>query len=179
MIDIRRIVTGHDGQGHSIVISDARHHVPFQSLPGFANTLLWASDGVPQVGVPGAADPVGAVASFVPAPGGTRLMLVTVPPDSAMASPSFDGAAYAQELVQKAPGFLEVFEPDAPGMHTTDTLDYGVLLDGEVWLELDDGQAVKLGQHDLVVQNGTRHAWRNRSDRPATLLFVLLGARRG
>jgi len=81
-------------------------------------------------------------------------------------------------LMDKAPGFIRVFEPDAPGMHTTDSVDYGVLLDGEVWLELDDGREVRLAPHDLVIQNGTRHAWRNKSTRQATLLFVLIGAQR-
>ena len=53
-------------------------------------------------------------------------------------------------------------EPDAPGMHTTATIDFEVVLEGEVWLELDDGEEVHLRVGDCVVQNGTRHAWRNR-----------------
>jgi quercetin dioxygenase-like cupin family protein len=64
-------------------------------------------------------------------------------------------------------------------MHTTDTVDYGIVLEGEVWLELDDGQQIHLHPHDVVVQNGTRHAWRNRSDKPVRMAFVLIGARRG
>ena len=63
-------------------------------------------------------------------------------------------------------------------MHTTDTVDYGVLLDGELHLELDNRATRRLTPHDVVVQNGTRHAWRNRSDKPATMLFVLVGASR-
>ena len=70
------------------------------------------------------------------------------------------------------------FERDNPGFHTTDTVDYGVVVRGEMTLELDDGQKVHLKQGDCVIQNGTRHAWRNRSDRPATILFVLIGAKR-
>ena len=61
-------------------------------------------------------------------------------------------------------------------MHTTPTVDYGVVLDGEVWLELDDGKTVHLKEHDVVVQNGTRHAWRNKGTKPATMAFVLIGA---
>jgi quercetin dioxygenase-like cupin family protein len=63
-------------------------------------------------------------------------------------------------------------------MHTTDSVDYDVVLDGEIVLELDDGQTVQLYKHDVVVQHGTRHAWRNVSDRPVTTLFVLVGAKR-
>ena len=80
-----------------------------------------------------------------------------------------------RENLQACPGLAETFEPD--GMHCTATVDYGIVLDGELWLELDDGRAELLTQHDIVVQNGTRHAWRNKSNRPATIAFVLIGAR--
>lgn len=175
---IRRIVTGLDGNGKSVVQSDARLEREFESLPGFANTLFWATDGVPAVGIGCDADPVPSVRSYMPGPGGTRLMVVALPPDASMGRPGFDPAAYGAEINAKVPGFAEVFEIDAPGMHTTDTVDYGVLLDGEVWLELDDGRELRLEPRDVVVQNGTRHAWRNKSDRQATLMFVLVGAQR-
>lgn len=175
---IRRIVTGLNGQGKALIQSDTRLEREFASLPGFSNTLLWATDGVPEVGVGCDADPVPAVTSYMPGPGGTRLMIVALPPDASMGLPGFDPAAYGAEVASKVPGFGEAFEIDAPGMHTTDTVDYGVLLDGEVWLELDDGREVKVEPRDVVVQNGTRHAWRNKGDRQATLLFVLVGAQR-
>ncbi|MCS0590863.1 cupin domain-containing protein, partial [Massilia norwichensis] len=70
------------------------------------------------------------------------------------------------------------FEPDSPGMHTTDTVDYGVVLDGEIWLELDNQQETKVERHQVVVQQGTRHVWRNKSDRCTTMMFVLIGATR-
>lgn len=67
---------------------------------------------------------------------------------------------------------------DNPGMHTSDSIDYDVVMEGEIHLELDDGESKKLSRGDVVVQNGTRHAWRNKSDKPATMLFVLVGAHR-
>jgi quercetin dioxygenase-like cupin family protein len=67
---------------------------------------------------------------------------------------------------------------DDPGMHTTDSVDYDVVLEGEITLELDDGKEVQLKKHDVVVQNGNRHAWRNKSSAPAVMLFVLIGAKR-
>lgn len=175
---IRRVVTGYDEQGKTVVKSDAQMQRPFESLPGFANTLLWSTDSVPRVGIGHGDDPVAAVTQYLPEPGATRLMVVSVPPDSATAAPGFDGAAFGMELAQKVPGLAETFEMDSPGMHTTDTVDYGVLLDGELWLELGDGKEVKIGPTDVVVQNGIRHAWRNKSTRPATILFVLIGASR-
>ena len=63
-------------------------------------------------------------------------------------------------------------------MHSTDSLDYGIVIDGDIWLELDDGVRTLLTTGDIAVQCGTRHAWRNKSDRPATMAFVLIGARR-
>jgi quercetin dioxygenase-like cupin family protein len=63
-------------------------------------------------------------------------------------------------------------------MHTTDTIDYEVVISGEVWLELDDGAEVHLHPGDTVVQNGTRHAWHNKTDEPCVLAVALIGARR-
>ena len=91
------------------------------------------------------------------------------------ASPGFDGEAALRETLAVSPGLAERFEPD--GMHTTPTIDYAIVLDGEIWLELDGARITHLRQHDVVIQNGTRHAWRNKSERSATLAFVLIGAR--
>lgn len=60
-------------------------------------------------------------------------------------------------------------------MHVTPTLDYAIILDGELWLELDDGEPSRLSAGDLVVQQATRHGWRNKGTRPATIAFVMLG----
>jgi quercetin dioxygenase-like cupin family protein len=67
-------------------------------------------------------------------------------------------------------------ERDNPGMHTTATVDFDMVLSGEVWLELDGGAERMLRAGDCVIQNGTRHAWHNRSDAPCVMLVVLLGA---
>jgi quercetin dioxygenase-like cupin family protein len=63
-------------------------------------------------------------------------------------------------------------------MHTTDTIDFEYVVSGEVWLELDDGVEVKLSAGDTLVQNGTRHAWRNKSAEPCALVVFLVGAHR-
>ena len=90
----------------------------------------------------------------------------------------FDAVAAAQEFAQLQPDMAAVQERDHPGMHRTETIDYVIVLDGEVYLELDDHQEVLLKPHDAIIQNGTRHAWRNRSDRSVLLAVVLIGARR-
>jgi hypothetical protein len=174
---IRRVVTGHSDAGRAVVKADGtppRTSV-FQHIPGMVSRLVWATAAVPALPHDGA-DPTSAVTSIVPGPGESRLLVVTFPPDSVFASPDFDGAAAQRENLAVSPGLAERFEPD--GMHETPTVDYGIVLDGEVWLELDNGCAQRLVQHDVVVQNGTRHAWRNKSTRPATLAFVLIGAAR-
>jgi hypothetical protein len=179
-MQIRRIVTGHDGAGKSVFVSDseAPRTTEFTHVPGFVTSLLWET--LPGVVVPWAreGDPAVAARSWTPSAGGTNLMFITFPPDAVMMSPSFDPAAAGGEYLRVLPGLAEKFEMENPGMHTTDSVDYGVLLDGEMHLELDDGVTKKLATGDVVIQNGTRHAWRNKSDKAATMLFVLVGAKR-
>ena len=103
--------------------------------------------------------------------------MISLPPDSVMAAPLDPQRAFG-EMAEALPGLIECFEPEAPGMHRTPTIDYLVILEGELWLELDDGQERLVRSGDVVIQNGTRHAWRNKSNKPATMLFVLVGANR-
>jgi quercetin dioxygenase-like cupin family protein len=90
----------------------------------------------------------------------------------------FDPEAAGREYLEFLPGLAESFDPDGSGMHRTATVDYDVIVSGELWLELDDGELRHLRAGDIVIQNGTRHAWRTRSDSPAVMLAVLVGARR-
>ena len=179
-MQIRRVVAGIGVDGKSRVLQDgaAPRAADYLSVPGFASVLLWSSAAEPAVGAGLAAADKTPTASFVPASGETRLMMVTFPPDSVMMRADFDAAAFGAEFGQNAPGLAEAFEREHPGMHTTDSIDYDIVLEGEITLELDDGVQVPLKHHEVVVQHGTRHAWRNRSDRPATMLFVLIGAAR-
>ncbi len=72
----------------------------------------------------------------------------------------------------------EVMEPDPPGMHTTETIDINLVISGEIWLELDDGAELQLKTDDCVVQNGTRHAWHNKTDAACTMVVAIVGAQR-
>jgi hypothetical protein len=173
----RRVVTGHSG-GKAVSVSDGPSPKAkvYNSVPGQGSTLLWATSAVPEV--PHRGEAVSASTGYVPAPGETRFLFVTFPPDSVMMSPNFNPAAAGAEYMEHMPELASKFEMDHPGMHTTDTVDYGIVLEGEVWLELDDGKQIHLQAHDAVVQNGTRHAWRNKTQTPVKMAFVLIGASR-
>lgn len=172
-----RIVTGHDSAGHSEILYDGPPHGgAFCHTPGFEVGIVWRTGAAPAIEPRG--DDAGALAaSVLPVPGGTTALLVSFPPDSALDA-DFDPVAAAGEYAERLPGLAECFEPDAPGFHRSDTIDYGVVVEGEIWLELDNGVSRPLRQGDVVVQRGTRHAWRNRSEAPARMFFTLIGAAR-
>lgn len=177
-VNIRRVVTQHDEQGLSAVASDGMPPMcsAYQHIPGMVTRLVWAtSAGEPISSTPG--DPTSPMVSHVPQPGETRFIIATFPPDSVFASPLFDGAKAGDENARLSPGLAELFEES--GFHQTDSIDYGIVLDGTLTLELSAGSKSVLNQHDVVVQNGTRHAWRNETDKPATIAFVLIGTVRG
>ncbi|MEH0421452.1 cupin domain-containing protein [Streptomyces sp. B21-083] len=171
----RRVVTA-VREGRSVFVSDGpvpnSHH--YTSIPGMTTSVVYATAAPPRL-----PQDEGETAPprlrVPPAPGETRLMIVTFPPDSVLADPGFDPAAADAEQREFIPGLAERFEPHAPGMHRTETVDYDIVLDGEIWLELDDGATTHLRRGDVAVQCGTRHAWRNKGDRPATMCFVLIG----
>ncbi|AYC32361.1 cupin domain-containing protein [Pseudomonas cavernae] len=173
-----RIVTGHDSSGSSTIISSGSlaGAEEFTHSPGFSAAVVWQTSPVPDIADRPKLSEHPA-RSVIPAPGGTTALLVTFPPDSLFASPDFDPAAAAGELCERLPGLGELFEADNPGFHRTDSIDYGIVLEGEITLELDQ-QSHHLRQGDIVVQGGTRHAWRNPGSKPARLLFVLVGANR-
>ncbi len=175
---IRRVVTGHDERGRAVFV-DGREVDPITvSLsPGAEYHRLWGGDEPPSF--PDDGSPPSAHAFFPPL-SGYRFLVFTVPPGHRQTagpepSPSEIEAGVA-ELDEKLPGLRDHMEPDAPGMHTTATIDFEIVLEGEVWLELDDGAEVHLRPGDAVVQNGTRHAWRNKGDVPARLVAFLVGA---
>jgi hypothetical protein len=175
-VHVRRVVTGHTADGSSVFAHEGHPPRPgaYSKIPGMVSRLVWATEAdvaLPNTGV----DPTPGVTSVVPGVSSTRFLVVTFPPDSVFTADTFDVQAAVEENLALAPGLAERFEPN--GMHSTPTIDYGVVLDGEIWLELDHGETRHLRQHDVIVQNGTRHAWRNKGERPATLAFVLIGVR--
>jgi mannose-6-phosphate isomerase-like protein (cupin superfamily) len=174
-MDVRRVVTGHDPEGKAVFVGDERV-APF--VPAFSPNssfhLLWGADEPCRFPDDGSRPETTA---YFPPLGGFRFNLFTLPPDGDNEVPAgVDlGRAFA-EMQAALPGLTDHLEPDAPGMHTTATIDFEVVLSGTPVLELDDGATVSLQPGDTVVQNGTRHRWSNPGTEPATLAVVLIGA---
>jgi mannose-6-phosphate isomerase-like protein (cupin superfamily) len=173
---VRRVVTGHDRTGKAVFVSDAEvEPVTAELMPGSEFHKLWGGDRTPSFPDDGAQP---AQPTYFPPVGGFRFGMFSLPPASRSASPPpADMDTAARELEAKLPGLTSYMEPDAPGMHTTATIDFEVVLDGEVWLELDGGKEVHLRAGDTVVQNGTRHAWHNRGTKAARIAVFIVGAR--
>jgi len=148
--------------------------VTLAALPGYEFHKLWGGDGpssFPDSGAPPD------YKQYFPPVGGFRFGSFTVPPEASVVVPAdLDPEAALAAMEAALPGMANHMEPDAPGMHTTATVDYEWVVSGRIVLELDDGASVELSAGDTVVQNGTRHAWHNPFDEPCTLVVVLLGA---
>jgi mannose-6-phosphate isomerase-like protein (cupin superfamily) len=178
---VRRVVTGHDNEGKSVFISDSQppRCISFENLPGLEFVELWATDGIPTIPVDN--DPTLRMSTFVPEPASTRFRIVKFPPEleiSALIQKGFSPADFRKEYIEKVPGLAETDEIENPGMHTTDTIDYGIVLSGEIDMELDEGREVHFRAGDCLVQNGTRHRWQNRSEEPCIIAFIMVGAKR-
>ena len=171
----RRIVTG-NVNGKSVVQSDEPLLAyEFKSVPGYEHTLIWVNPATPDLSKEQRFDRY--PNSVVPGPGGTSLHFVTFPPNAVFEDSSFDGEAARSEALVRLRGLADHFEKEDPAMHKTNTVDYAIVYEGEIWLELDDAKTFHLRRGDVVVQNGTRHAWRNKSTEPVTMLFFLNGAK--
>jgi mannose-6-phosphate isomerase-like protein (cupin superfamily) len=176
---IRRVVTGHTPEGKSVLVSDGTppRTVVIPGIKDSSITAVWATD-YGMSALPGSDDPTPAMTTFVPNSGGTRFLVTVAPPAGQGLEPGTDLAAVAKEMLTKLPGLAQAMEPDNPGMHTTDTVDYDIIISGDVSLELDDGQEVHLKAGDIVIQNGTRHRWRNTGKKPCVVYSVLVGVPR-
>lgn len=172
----RRVVTGHTADGKATLASDTLvEAITIALVPGMEQYRLWGADETPTFPDDGSPHPAPV---FFPAVGGFRFGLFTIPPQSVAPPENLDMEAALQEFEEKLPGMLSHMEPDNPLMHTTDTIDFEYVISGEVWLELDEGVEVHLRPGDTVVQNGTRHAWRNKGSEPCRMVLCMIGAHR-
>lgn len=174
-MDVRRVVTGHDADGKAVFVSDgAVEPVTTAISPGSEFHLLWGGDEAPHFPDDGQRPPA---PMYFPPIGGFRFGHFTLAPaDGPGLPPGLDIAAALAEMDDKLPGMTAHMEPEAPGMHTTATVDFEVVLSGTVTLELDDGAMVTLGPGDTVVQNGTRHRWSNPGSEPVVIAVFCCGA---
>jgi quercetin dioxygenase-like cupin family protein len=173
---VRRVTTGHDARGKAVIASDAEvDGTALSLLPGAEFHRLWGADIPPRFPDQGA-QPEGP--GYFPPLGGFRFMMFTVAPHTMSRRAAVDRSALLAEMEEKLPGLAIYMEPNHPGMHTTDTIDFEYIISGEVWLDLDDGATMQLRAGDTVVQNGTRHRWRNESVEPCRIVVFMVGTRR-
>jgi mannose-6-phosphate isomerase-like protein (cupin superfamily) len=158
-MQVRLVATGHNAQGRSVFVHDQQ--VDAMPIPGLGElTMLWSADE--PATYPNAGDNPRAPGIF-PALGGVRFVMATYSPEYVVSAP---------ENVARR----HVEEGDEPGFHRTDTTDFGVLISGNLAVELDDGAEVVLNPGDVFIENGTRHRWRVVGDKPATMASLLVGA---
>jgi mannose-6-phosphate isomerase-like protein (cupin superfamily) len=172
----RRVVTGHDERGRAIVISDGP--APFVHVnklhPEFYSTDIWRTFETPARIVPRAAEPTEGPRRQLPTPNGSVLRINHFPPES--------GSMRAMTPEESAKVFAGLGNPKAstvasgsrhPLMHRTETVDFAIVLSGEITMMLDE-EDVHLTAGDVVVQCGTNHAWSNRSKEPCIVAFILI-----
>lgn len=178
-MNVRRVVTGHDASHNAVFVSDEEvKPVTSPLLPGSELHRLWGGDEPPTFPDDGVIPPQ---STYFPPVGGYRFGFFTVPPkDESVTRPNldFDVRTAMTELEEQLPGLMSYVQSDDPGMHTTDTVDFEVVLSGRVILELDHGAITELRAGDTVVQNGTRHRWTNSHDVPAVIAVFMVGAKR-
>ena len=172
---IHRVVTGHDAEGRAIVTSDGPLPtvVEIQAIPGTVFHEVWETRATPAP-VDNGADPTTGPLKLPPPKQGTRIRFVDIPPDTDEFLAK--GAARMQEaFTQAGDAAVSTVRHNSPHplMHRTESIDYGIVIDGEMTLVLDEGE-VLLKPGSVVVQRGTNHAWANRSGRPCRMLFVLV-----
>lgn len=166
----RRIVTGTGADGRSYFVEDriAPHRYQSEHSPNVAQ-VMWATDEMPAI-VNGD-DPTAGDRFFTaaPAPNGTILRIVDFPPDT-----EYDAAAMRQFLATIVPEGEHSSASDRHFFfHTTHTLDYAIVLDGEIWALMDEGETL-MRRGDVLIQRATSHSWSNRSNRDCKMAFVLI-----
>ena len=175
MTEVRCIVTGHDDAGRSVVLADTSARAEPLGEDGLVFHEIWQTRETPASVGPAPNQPDEQGISLLPSKGGTRLRILDFPPEREPADP------VTPELARAA--FAAIGAPHAamhrgegsphPFMHRTETIDYGIVLNGEITLVLDGGET-QLKAGDVVIQRGTSHAWANRSGRNCRMAFILI-----
>ncbi|NLT04878.1 MAG: cupin domain-containing protein [Solirubrobacterales bacterium] len=175
---MRRVVTGQRDDGKSVFVEDRDLEPVLPPVLG-GNRIyeMWGADEQPKLPTDGSRP--AADGYFAPA-GGYRFGFFTIPPTSHEPEPIADMDAALAETERLTPGMTKAVT-DNEGMHFTDTVDFLIVMEGEVHLELDGGESKLLKAGDCVVQNGTNHAWYNRHPDATAVIFVAFvgGTREG
>lgn len=178
---MRRIVTGTDVDGKSIIVQDGEpvRILARDEAPGVLISEIWAThEPIPSLPTD-KTEPTMEGWSYWPKPGASIFRIVRLPPVSEIEQAldaGIDVVPAWRECQAKARGLDVPAEQRGADLHVTDTVDYAVILSGEVWMTLDEDVEVELKAGDCVVQNGTNHAWCNKSNEPCMIAFTLIGA---
>jgi mannose-6-phosphate isomerase-like protein (cupin superfamily) len=164
--ETRRVVTGQDAEGKSVVIIDG---------PPTAAGAYWLTEGAPADNS-NSGDAAELVRRLEPPPGGSIFRYAVIPPEDPNVTPEQREQATARLFAQMDAAHCRSDTSRHPGMHKTRTIDYVILLSGELTLVLDKGE-VELKPFDVVVQRGTSHAWINKGKEPALIAAVLIDAK--
>ena len=172
---IRRVVTGHGPDNKSGVAA-----IPWWTP---SRLPLRRARNFSRCGVATTRPPSRMTARPVPfprtshPPAAFRFCVTTVPPERVRPEvPDIEAAV--KEMEEKLPGMAARLDPNIPGMHSSETIDFIYVISGEIWMTLDDGTEVHLRAGETLVQNGTRHAWRNKGTEPCTFVICLIGTPR-
>ena len=169
---VRRIVTGHDSTGKAIVlIDDNTPHKMTRPDSGAMQQRIWVTDRSP-ADMKGDKDRGATELRIAPPTGGSVIRVLDIPPETeAAAKLSNDHMVKLLGVEHHAP--KGVRPPRHPGMHRTRTIDYAIIMSGEIDMLLDDSE-VHLKAGDILVQQATNHAWVNRGKEPCRICFVLI-----
>ena len=165
MKPVRRVVTGHR-DGKAVVLFDsAAPNQKLRQASGLVSTLIWVTDETP-ADISAVVDRTDREIGVPPPPRGSIFRVVDFPPE---------GGARSREAVLKEMGVADQGGARHHGMHRTKSIDYAVVLEGEIDMLLDESE-VHLTVGDVLVQQGTNHAWVNRGTKPCRIAFVLIDA---
>lgn len=169
---VRRIVTGFNKAGRSVVVADgdAPNVLPALATPKMNLTLLWRTTGAPARYEEDETAPAGLRVPTAPQQrGGTVFRIADFPPDAELGDLNqVDMARHGVQVSAEGRKRHVLF-------HTTDTVDYAIVLQGEIWAVLDEDE-VLMKEGDVLIQRGTGHAWSNRSDKVCRVAFILIDA---
>lgn len=174
---IRRVVTGHNADGKATVLMDsAAPNVKVRPGTGLVSTLLWVTETTPTR--ESASDTADREIGITPPQGGTIFRMLEIPAGANRTAEDLAAirSARANEAVHAGAGLQHDLMSRHPGMHRTESIDYALVMSGEVVMLLDDESETPLAAGDVVIMQGTYHAWANRSHKPCTIAFILVGA---
>ena len=166
-------MTGHDALGRAVVLFDGEspHRFVLEKAGGLRLTEIWETRSSP-ADDSGSNDAGDHERRIEPVAGGSVFRVIEYPPDSVRLKTLVPETFFRSMGAQPA----DAATRRHPGMHKTDTIDYCVVLSGEIWAVFDASE-VLLRAGDVLVQRGTQHAWSNRTDEPCVIAFVLIAAK--